>query len=75
VTTLEEALAALREQWGERWEVWVVRLALGGERWCARRHGGELRNVLHADTPGHLAEYITEAEAEAEAEAASDEAP
>ncbi len=44
----------------------VVRaiIALGGERWCARRHGDPLRDVIHADTPGHLAEYITEAEAE-----------
>ncbi len=64
MTTADEALAALREQWGSRWEIWVVPLALGGERWCARRHGDPLRDVIHADTPGHLAEYITEAEAE-----------
>jgi hypothetical protein len=64
VTTADEALAVLREQWGERWNIWVVPLALGGERWCARRHGDELRNVLHADRPEHLAEYMCEAEAE-----------
>ena len=64
MTTADEALAALREQWGARWEIWVVPLALGGERWCARRHGAPLRDVIHAHTPGHLAEYITEAEAE-----------
>jgi hypothetical protein len=58
VTTVDEALAALREHW-------VVPLALGGERWCARRHGDPLLNVLHADIPEHLAEYITEAGSEA----------
>jgi hypothetical protein len=64
VTTVDEALAALREHWCGQWEVWVVPLALGGERWCARRHGDPLPDVLHADIPEHLAEYIAEAEAE-----------
>ena len=65
MTTVAEALAALREHRGSEWEVWVVPLALGGERWCARRHGDPLLNVLHADIPEHLAEYITEAGSEA----------
>jgi hypothetical protein len=63
VTTVDEALAALRERWGSEWEVWVVPLSVGGERWCARRYGAPLLDVLHAYTPGHLAEYIAEAEA------------
>ena len=65
MTTVDEALAALRKHWGSEWEVWVVPLALGGERWCARRYGDPLLNVLHADIPEHLAEYITEAGSEA----------
>ena len=64
MTTVQEALDALREEWGQAWEIWCVPLALGGERWCARRHGDDLPNVLRADRPEHLAEYITEAEAE-----------
>ena len=42
MTTVDEALAALRERWGSEWEVWVVPLSVGGERWCARRHGDPL---------------------------------
>lgn len=63
MTTRDQALAALREQWGERWEIWVVPLALGGNTWCARRRDDpDLRHVLNAHEPNHLAEYITEAE-------------
>jgi len=36
VTTVNEALAALREHWGGLWEVWVVPLALGGGSGGAR---------------------------------------
>ena len=60
--TLGEALARLRSQWGQRWQIWYVPLAVGGETWCARRHGDAARHVIHADTPDHLAEYLTEAE-------------
>ncbi len=60
--TTEEALAALRARWGQRWQIWYVPLAVGGATWCARRHGELVRNVIHADTPDHLSEYLTEAE-------------
>ena len=62
----DKALAALREQWGERWEVWYVPHAMDGSvTWCARRHGDQLPNVIHADTAEHLAEYMADAEADA----------
>ncbi len=51
MTATNEALAALKERWGARWQIWFVPLALGGMTWCARRHGDELVNVLHADRP------------------------
>jgi hypothetical protein len=60
----DKALASLREQWGERWEVWYVPHAMDGSvTWCARRHGDQLLNVIHAYRPEHLAEYMAEAEA------------
>jgi hypothetical protein len=61
----DKALAALREQWGEHWEVWYVPHAMDGSvTWYARRHGDQLLNVIHADTAEHLAEYMTDAEAD-----------
>lgn len=64
MTTVNEALAALREQWGERWQVWYVPRAVGGgPTWHARRHGDHIRNVINAGTPEHLSEYLAEAEA------------
>jgi hypothetical protein len=66
-TETDKALAALREHWGERWEVWYVPHALDGSvTWCARRHGDKLPNVIRADTAGHLSEYMAEAEADSE---------
>jgi hypothetical protein len=63
ISATDKALAELREQWGERWEVWYVPHALDGSvTWCARRHGDELRNVIHAYRPEHLADYMAEAE-------------
>ena len=63
----DKALAALQEQWGERWQLWYVPHAMDGSvTWCARRHGDQLPNVIHADTADHLAEYMTEAEADSE---------
>jgi hypothetical protein len=61
VTTSDELLAALRERWSARWEIWYVPLALGGLTWCARRHDNH-RRLLHAYTPGELEEYLAEAE-------------
>jgi hypothetical protein len=60
--TMEDALAALRARWGQRWQIWYVPLAAGGATWCARRHGDHVRNVIHADTPDHLSEYLTDSE-------------
>jgi hypothetical protein len=60
--TFEDArLAELRRQF-PLWEVWFVRLALGGVTWCANPWAkkDDRRNVLHADTAEHLAEYIAE---------------
>jgi hypothetical protein len=66
ISETDKALAALREQWGERWQVWHVPNAMDGSvTWCARRHGDELRNVIHAYRPAHLAEYMAEAEGSA----------
>jgi hypothetical protein len=66
VSTTEALAVALREEWGERWLIWYVPHAVDGSMtWCARRHGDELRNVLHADRAEHLAEYMAEAEADA----------
>lgn len=64
ISETDKALAALREQWGQRWEVWIVPLAAGGQTWCARRHDNH-RKILNAHTPEHLAEYLAEAEGSA----------
>ncbi len=51
--------AALRAKYGERWMIWYVPRSFdGGYTWCARIHGDDLRNVLHADTAEHLDEHI-----------------
>jgi hypothetical protein len=47
------------------WQVWIVLRVVGGPVWCAGRWDGTSQ-VLNADTPEHLTEYIEEAEAEAE---------
>ena len=66
-TETDKALASLREQWGERWEVWYVPHAIDGSlTWYGRRHGDELPNVIRADTAEHLAEYMADAEADSE---------
>ena len=64
--TLDQDLAALKERFGARWGIWYVPLALGGQTWCANPWSkqDDRRNVLHADRPEHLSEYIAEAEAE-----------
>lgn len=42
------------------WRVWYVPNALDGTvTWCAQREP-----LLHAETPEHLAEYMTEADAD-----------
>lgn len=58
MSAAEDQAAALRAKHGERWRIWYVPLALGGYTWCARIHGDNLRNVVHADTPEHLGEHI-----------------
>jgi len=58
VSAAEDQAAALRAKHGERWKIWYVPLALGGYTWCARIHGDDLRNVVHADTAEHLDEHI-----------------
>jgi hypothetical protein len=59
VSAAEDQAAALREQHGERWKIWYVPRSLdGGNTWCARIHGDDLRNVVHADNAEHLDEHI-----------------
>jgi hypothetical protein len=65
VATDQEELEILRKRF-PRWQVWLVPHALdGGATWCANPWSkkDDRRNVLHADKPEHLAEYISEAEA------------
>jgi hypothetical protein len=59
VSAVEDQAAALRGKHGERWKIWYVPRSLdGGYTWCARIHGDNLRNVIHADTAGHLDQHI-----------------
>ena len=59
MSTVEDQAAALREKRGERWKIWFVPRSFdGGYTWCARIHGDDLRNVVHADTAEHLDEHI-----------------
>jgi hypothetical protein len=75
VSAAEDQAAALRAKYGERWKIWYVPLALGGYTWCARIHGDDLRNVVHADTAEYLDEHIRLREEDLAADAAlSDEA-
>ena len=58
MSAAEDQAAALRAEHGDRWKIWYVPLALGGSTWCARIHGDDLRNVIHADTAEQLDEHI-----------------
>lgn len=62
MATVDEQLDALKARHGARWQIWVVPLALGGNTWCAKRHGASARSVLHGHTAVELEEYLTEAE-------------
>jgi hypothetical protein len=63
VSTTEEALAALNQKFVATWQIWFVPHFLdGGVTWCARRWDGDYRHNLHAYEPGHLADYIAEAD-------------
>jgi hypothetical protein len=75
VSAADDQAAALRAKYGERWKIWYVPLTLGGYTWCARIHGDEVRNVVHADTAGYLDEHIRLREEDLAADARlSDEA-
>ena len=59
MSSADDQAAALRAKHGERWKIWYVPRSFdGGYTWCARIHGDDLRNVVHADTAGHLDEHI-----------------
>ena len=59
MSAVDDQANALREKWGSRWAIWYVPHALdGGYTWCARLHGDDLRNVVHADTTEHLDQHI-----------------
>jgi hypothetical protein len=63
--SIDNDLAALRERF-PTWQIWYVPHAVDGSlTWCAnpRAKQDDRRNVLHADSPGHLADYIAEAQA------------
>ena len=67
MTSNEEALAALKERFGATWQVWFVPHSMdGGVTWCARRWDGDYSHNLHAYEPGHLADYMVEAEESAD---------
>ena len=70
MSAVADQATALRERHGGRWKIWYVPLALGGYTWCARIHGDDLRNVIHADTAGHLDEHIRLREEDLAADAA-----
>ncbi len=76
MSTVEDQAAALCEKHGARWKIWYVPRSLdGGYTWCARIHGDDLRNVVHADPAEHLDEHIRLREEDLAADAAlSDEA-
>ena len=59
VSNVEDRAAAFRAKHGDRWKIWYVPRSFdGGYTWCARIHGDDLRNVVHADTAEHLDEHI-----------------
>jgi hypothetical protein len=51
-------VARLEADW-PRWQIWIVRRAVGGTIWCARRWDDE-RRVLNADSPEELVELLEE---------------
>jgi hypothetical protein len=53
-----EIVTRLEADW-PRWQVWIVRRAVGGTIWCARRWDDE-RQVLNADSPEELVELLEE---------------
>jgi hypothetical protein len=65
VTREQDQAEELRKQF-PLWEIWYVPIALGGITWCANPWSkkDDRRNVLHAETAEHLAEYIREREAD-----------
>jgi hypothetical protein len=54
--TTERIRAGLEQQF-PGWHVWVVYHAIGGQTWCARRHGEDIA-ALNAASPGELAEAL-----------------
>jgi hypothetical protein len=75
VRAAEDQAAALRAKHGERWKIWYVPRSLdGGNTWCARIHGDDLRNVVHAHNAEHLDEHIRLREEDLAADAALSEA-
>jgi hypothetical protein len=59
MSTVEDQANALREKYGARWEIWWVPHSYDGNyTWCARLHGDDIRNVIHADTADHLDQHI-----------------
>ena len=74
MSAAEDQDAALRAEHGERWKIWYVPRSFdGGYTWCARIHGDDLRNVVHADTAAHLDEHIRLREEDLVADAALSE--
>jgi len=55
----DATVAKLEADWPD-WQVWVVFRAIGGTTWCARRWDNE-RQVLNADSPDELVEFLHKA--------------
>jgi hypothetical protein len=55
----DEIVAALEHDW-PNWQIWIIRKAVGGITWCARRWDDE-SNVLNADSADELTELLEEA--------------
>lgn len=53
-----EIVTRLEADW-PRWQVWIVRRAVGGTIWCARRWDDD-KQVLNADSPEELVELLEE---------------
>jgi hypothetical protein len=56
-----DALAALKERWGTRWEVWYVNTVVKPDRWGARPWGAPVATVT-ARSPADLDAGIAQAD-------------
>jgi hypothetical protein len=55
-------LAALRERYGDRWQLWYVRCYSSPDVWCGAPTGSDV-STIRAGSPEELVRAINEAEA------------